>query len=411
MPRLKPTVTKPNTILANYSEARLLLMGRGIRAFVDGYVAILLPAYLLALDYGTLQVGLISSATLFGSAISTLLVGSWGHRFHHRQLLIGAAFLMMTTGLAFAGLSDFWPLLIVAFIGTINPSSGDVSVFLPLEQARLAESARGNARTKLFARYSLTGALLGALGALVSGMPDGLAEWGVDRLLALKFMFLIYAAAGFVVSRLYQNLPRPAVDAKPVPSTPLGPSRKTVFKLAGLFSIDSFGGGLMIQSLLALWLFERFGLSLSAAGTFFFWSGLLSASSQLVAPRIAERIGLVRTMVFTHIPASIALIAAAFQTHLEIVLVLLLIRAALSQMDVPTRSALVMAVVTPAERAAASSFTVVTRNMASAISPSLGGAMLAAGWLAAPLIASGLIKIAYDVALLRAFGHLKIEDV
>jgi len=399
-----------NSLLDSLPESRLLLIGRGMRAFVDGYVAILLPAYLLALGYGTFEVGLISSATLPGSALSTLAVGAWGHRFHQRQLLIAASFLMMATGLVFAGLSDFWPLLIIALVGTINPSSGDVSVFLPLEHARLADCASGNRRTRLFARYSLTGALFAALGALASGMPEGLADWGLDRLYALKFMFLIYAAVGFAVSRVYQKLPRPAPGRQAAPATPLGPSRRTVIKLAGLFSIDSFGGGMMVQSLLALWLFERFGMSLSGAGAFFFWSGLLSASSQLLAPRIASRIGLVRTMVFTHIPASLALIAAAFATRLEVVLVLLLFRAALSQLDVPTRSAFVMAVVTPPERAAASSFTVVTRNLASALSPSLGGAMLAAGWLAAPLIASGLLKITYDIALLRAFGHVEIED-
>lgn len=396
--------------MENLTEPRLLLLGRSMRAFVDGFIAVLLPAYLLALGYGTVEVGLISSATLLGSAFSTLAVGTWGHHFHSRQLLVAAAFLMIFTGLAFAGLSDFWPLLLIAFVGTINPSSGDVSVFLPLEQARLANSAEGNARTRLFARYGIIGSLCGALGALASGMPDGLSEWGVDRLLALKLMFLIYAAVGFGVSRVYLQLPRPVRDQPLPPTSALGASRKTIIRLSALFSIDSFAGGLMVQSLLALWLFERFGLSLSAAGAFFFWSGLLSASSQLLAPRLAARIGLVRTMVFTHIPASLALIAAAFATRLEVVLLLLLLRAALSQMDVPARSALVMAVVTPPERAAASSFTVVTRNLASAISPSLGGALLASGWLAAPLVASGVLKIVYDFALLRVFGHVEIEE-
>ena len=376
---------------------------------MDGYVAILLPAYLLALGYGTLEVGLISSATLLGSALATLMVGTWGYRFQQHQLLYAAALLMVATGLAFAGLSDFWPLLVIAFVGTLNPSSGDVSVFLPLEHARLANTAKGTKRTRLFARYSLTAALFGALGALASGMPDGFAEWGIDRLYALKFMFLLYAFAGIAVWRVYLRLPRPERDAMPVPAAPLRESRNVVARLAGLFSIDAFAGGMMVQSLLALWLFQRFDLSLSAAGTFFFWSGLLSAASQLAAPWISARIGLLRTMVYTHIPSSLALIAAAFATRLDIVLLLLLVRASLSQMDVPTRSAFVMAVVTPAERAAASSYTVVTRNLASALSPSLGGAMLAAGWLAAPLVACGMIKIVYDVALLRAFGNTEID--
>ena len=391
-------------------EARLLLVGRGLRAFVDGYVAILLPAYLLELGYGTIEVGLISSATLLGSAFATLLVGTWGYRFQQNQLLFAAALLMAGTGLGFAALSDFWPLLVIAFLGTINPSSGDVSVFLPLEHARLAHVAQGRERTRIFARYSLTAALLGSVGALASGMPDGLAEWGIDRLFALKFMFGLYALAGFAVWRVYLRLPRPSPESAAVPAAPLRESRRIVARLAGLFSIDAFAGGMILQSLLALWLFQKFDLSLAAAGTFFFWSGLLSAASQLLAPWIATRIGLLRTMVYTHIPSSLALIAAAFATRLEFVLVLLLLRASLSQMDVPTRSAFVMAVVTPAERAAASSYTVVTRNLASALSPSLGGAMLAAGWLAAPLIACGILKIVYDVALLRAFGSTRIED-
>ena len=170
-----------------------------------------------------------------------------------------------------------------------------------------------------------------------------------------------------------------------------------------LFSIDAFAGGLVVQSLLALWLFQRFGLSLTSAGAFFFWAGMLTATSQLAAPWVARRIGLLNTMVFTHIPSSVALIAAAFATQVEVALGLLLLRAALSQMDVPTRSAFVMAAVTPPERAAAASYTSVPRSLASALSPSLGGALFAAGWMAAPLVMCGALKIMYDLALLAAF--------
>ncbi|TXF12429.1 MFS transporter [Pelomicrobium methylotrophicum] len=389
-------------------EARLLLIGRGLRAFVDGYVAVLLPAYLLALGFGTGEVGLLSTATLLGSALATLAVGAWGHRFHHRSLLLGAALLMTATGLAFASLSAFWPLLVVAFVGTLNPSAGDVSVFLPLEHARLAEAAQGHVRTALFARYSLTGALAAAFGALAAAVPDGLATLGVDRLAALRAMFVLYGAAGFVVWLLYARLPRPSSSqVHRSPPAPLGPSRGLVIKLAALFSVDAFAGGLIVHSLLALWLFERFELSLSAAGAFFFWAGLCTALSQLAAPWVARRIGLLNTMVFTHIPASLALIGAAFAPRLEIALGLLLLRAALSQMDVPTRSAYVMAVVTPPERAAAASYTAVPRSLASALSPSLGGALFAAGWLAAPLVVCGMLKILYDLALLKAFRRVK----
>ena len=401
----------PNVILAADAgrESRLLLIGRGLRAFVDGYIAVLLPAYLLALGFGTWAVGLVSTATLLGSALATVAVGTWGHRFHHRRLLLGAALLMTATGLAFAGLSAFWPLLIVAFIGTINPNSGDVSVFLPLEHARLAQAAEGHDRTALFARYSLIGAFCAALGALASAVPDSLATMGVDRISALRAMFVLYGAAGLLVWLLYRRLPDVATGAEQGSRAPLGPSRAVVVKLAALFSIDAFAGGLAVQSLLALWLFQRFHLSLTAAGAFFFWAGLLTALSQLAAPRVANRFGLLNTMVYTHIPSSLALIAAALASSVHVALGLLLLRSALSQMDVPTRAAYVMAVVTPPERAAAASFTAVPRSLAAALSPSLSGALLAVGWLAAPLVVCGVLKIAYDLALLRVFRGVKLK--
>lgn len=380
-----------------------LLVGRALRAFADGYVAVLLPAYLLALGFGTLDVGIISTATLLGSALSTLAIGAWGYRFHHRHLLLGAALLMMVTGFAFAMQTAFWPLLLIAFVGTLNPSSGDVSVFLPLEQARLAEAGQGNARTALFARYSFLGALFAALGALAAGMPDWLADQsGISHLSAFRGMFVLYGFIGGVVWLLYRYLPQSTAETK-MPPTPLGPSRSIVIRLAALFAVDSFAGGLVINSLMALWLFQRFDVSLATAGIFFFWAGILTAVSQLAAPWVAQRIGLLNTMVFTHIPANVCLILAAMAPSIELAVGLLFVRALLSQMDVPTRSAFVMTVVSPAERAAAASFTSVPRSLASAISPTLAGAMFAAGWLAAPLVACGILKIAYDLALWRAF--------
>jgi len=385
------------------TEVRLLLIGRGLRAFVDGYVAVLLPAYLLALGYDIWHVGLLSTATLLGSALATLALGAWGHHAAPRFLLLAAALLMAATGLGFASLSAFWPLLLVAFVGTLNPSSGDVSVFLPLEHSRLSHAAEGDARTRLFARYSLTGAFCAAVGALAAGVPDALAGAGIDRLAALRGMFAVYGGVGGLIWLLYARMPQRPEAEQIVAPAPLGPSRGTVVKLAALFSVDAFAGGLVVNSLLALWLFERFGLSLTLTGVFFFWSGLLGALSQLAAPWVARRIGLLNTMVFTHIPSSLFLILAAFAPGLPLALGLLLLRAALSQMDVPTRSAYVMAVVTPPERAAAASFTAVPRSLAAALSPMFGGALFAAGWLAAPLVACGFLKIAYDLALWRAF--------
>lgn len=402
-------------------EARALLVGRALRAFCDGYVAVLLPAYLLALGLGTWEVGALSSATLLGSALATLAVGVWGHRVRQHRLLLGAALLMAATGLAFAGLSSFWPLLLVAFVGTLNPSSGDVSVFLPLEHARLAAAAKGDARTALFARYSLAGALFAAFGALAAALPDALSGLGMDRMTALRGMFAFYGGVGLLVWGLYRSIPEPGAanggavscDARGNPgadggrpNTPLGASRGVVFKLAALFSVDAFAGGLVVNALLALWLFQRFDLSLAAAGQFFFWAGLATAFSQLAAPWVAKRIGLLNTMVFTHLPANVFLILAALAPNLPLALGLLLLRALLSQMDVPTRSAFVMAVVTPPERVAAASFTAVPRSLAAAVSPILGGALFAAGWLAAPLVFCGLLKIGYDLAIWRAFRRV-----
>lgn len=392
------------------SAARTILIGRALRAFADGYVAVLLPAYLLALGFGQLEVGFLGTATLAGSALATLAVGAAGHRWPQRRLLLAAALLMAATGAGFAGLSSFWPLAIVAFVGTLNPSSGDVSIFLPLEQARLASAASGAERTTLFARYTVTGSLCAAVGALASGLPASVGTLsGISLLDALRAMFLLYGVIGAVVWLLYRGLAEDGGEDAPRP-VPLGPSRNTVFKLAALFSVDAFAGGLVVNSLLALWLFDRFGLSLAAAGAFFFWAGLLTTASQWVAPRVAQRVGLLNTMVFTHIPANICLILAALAPSLEVSMGLLFVRSALSQMDVPTRTAYVMAVVTPAERAAAASFTTVPRSLASAASPSLGGALLGAGILAAPLVLCGALKIAYDLALLFSFRHHKGHD-
>jgi MFS family permease len=391
-----------------------LLVARALRAFGDGYMAVLLPAYLLAIGLGTLEVGIVSTATMLGSALATLAVGAWGHRFPGGRLLRCAALLMAATGLGFAGLSSFWPLLIVALVGTLNPSSGDVSVFLPLEHARLASAAEGHARTALFARYSLAGALCAALGALAAAVPDWLirhTEWG--RLDALRGMFLAYAAIGLAVLWLYRALPLPDSHAGgnnlPAAPAPLGPSRGVVMRLAALFSVDAFAGGLMVNALMSLWLLERFGLSLAQAGVFFFWTGLLSAASQLAAPRVAQRIGLLNTMVFTHLPANICLVLAALAPSLPIALGLLFVRSALSSMDVPTRTAYVMAVVTPGERGAAASFTAVPRSLAAALSPTLSGALFAAGWISMPLIACGVLKIGYDLALWRAMRRRPID--
>lgn len=393
------------------TTAWLILASRGLRGFCDGFIAVLLPAYLLSLGLSQLEVGLIGTTTLAGSAIATIAIGMLASRFTQRRMLTLAAALMAATGIGFASFSTLWPLVVVAFAGTLNPSSGDVSLFLPLEQSRLAQAADGDARTALFARYSLVGAVSGAVGSLAAGLPIVVASHTrITTLGAMRGMFLVYAAAGIVVCMLYRRLPRPETHATKNATLPLGPSRPIVIRLTMLFSVDAFAGGLVVNSLLSLWLMQRFGLSIAAAGRFFFWAGLLSAGSQLAAAPLARRIGLLNTMVFTHIPSSICLIGAALAPSLPLTLTLLLMRSALSQMDVPTRTAYVMAVVTPAERPAAASFTSVPRSLAAALAPTLAGGLFGLGWLGAPLVACGALKIAYDLSMLLAFRHVRPDD-
>jgi MFS family permease len=388
-------------------SARLLLTTKAIRGYGDGFTALLLPVYLISLGLGPFEVGLVATAAMLGSAILTLAVGVAGHRVSARGLLMLSCLLMLITGLAFSQAQSFWPLIIVAFVGTLNPSSGDVGVFVPLEQAMMANAGPDADRTTRFAMYNVVGAVGVALGALSVGLIDPLT-----RLLArsrsdmLEAAFALYGLIGVAAFLLYRQLPTEAAEVA-AQRTGLGPSRKRVFQLAALFSLDSFGGGFLVQSLLALWLFNRFDMTLATAGVFFFWTGLLGAASQFLAGRIAGRIGLINTMVFTHVPANLCVMAAAFAPTLPIALGLLIVRAALSSMDVPARTSYVMAVVTPPERAAAAGITNVPRSLAAALSPALAGALFTAFVFPWPLLIGGGLKVAYDVLLLNQFRHVK----
>ncbi|MBC8021877.1 MAG: MFS transporter, partial [Burkholderiales bacterium] len=256
--------------------------------------------------------------------------------------------------------------------------------------------------------YSLVGALAAAVGSLAAGLPQvASAQWGWTTSGAMQAMFILYALTAIGIAAIYAGLPRaPGGETRPPPA-PLTQSRRRVYTLAALFSVDAFAGGLVVQSLLALWLFQRHGLSAATAGTVFFWTGVLSAVSFLVAVRIAERIGLVNTMVFTHMPANVCLILVPFADSLGVVMALLMVRALLSQMDVPTRSSYVMAIVLPEERPAAASITSVPRSLASAASPFIAGYMLGVSAFGWPLVACGALKIAYDLALLAAFRRIR----
>jgi len=389
-------------------QVNVLLAAKGLRAFGDGYVALLLPAYLLNLGFTPLQVGIIATTTLLGSGLLTLLVGFFAHRYHLRSLLLAATVLMAGTGLGFAFMADFWPLLLISLIGTLNPSSGDASVFLPLEHAVLSQLVDDERRTAVFARYSLAGSLLAALGSLAAGLPAWIAEAANTSVTAaIQGMFVLYAVLAGLAALVYRALPK-ALDSGAQPrAAPLTTSKKTIHALAALFSLDAFAGGFVVQSMVALWLYQEFSLTLSAAGTLFFWTGILSAGSYLVAARMATRFGLVNTMVFTHLPSSLCLIAIPFMPSLGHVIGLLFVRSALSQMDVPTRSSYVMAIVPPAERPAAASITSVPRSLASAVSPFLAGYLLSASSFGWPLLIAGAMKIAYDVLLLVQFRTIR----
>ena len=389
------------------NPATTINTARAFRDFGDGFVTVLLPVALIARGHSTVEIGVLATTALLGSALTTLLAGWLGARLDPRKLLLACSGVMVATGLALAVIGNYPALLAVAFFGTVNPTAGNVSPFVPLEHAVLARALPETGRTAGFARYGLAGALAAAAGALAAGSPDLLARIGVTQSPALTAMFVLYAAFGVAAGIAYRQLPAVPQAESGKQVSALGPSRGIVYKLAALFSLDAFAGGLAVQSLLALWLFQRFGLTLWVAGLFFFWAGVASAFSLPVAAWLAKRIGLINTMVWTHIPSSVFMILAALSPRLDVALGLLLARFALSQMDVPTRSSYVMAVVTPPERAAAASLTNVPRSLASAAGPALAGLLFASPYPAAPLILCGVLKIVYDLALLWTFRGVK----
>lgn len=392
-------------------DARRIVRTRGLRALVDGLVAVILPGYLLASGLDTVQVGAVITAALLGSAAVTLAIGLHGGALSRRRILELLALVMVATGLAFATASGFVVLLVVAALGTINPSSGDVSGFLPVEQALLPDTVPAASRTAVFARYSLLAALAGAVGALAAGLPTLAARHSsVSVHDAERGVFVAYALVGLVLLWQYRRLGVGGAHPPDQPPARLGPSRRLVHRLAAVFSLDAMGGGFAVQSILVLWLSLRFDLSTATAGAVFFWSGVLSASSALLAPRLARRIGLIRTMVFTHLPANALLMAAALMPSAGLAVACLLARALLSQMDVPARTSYVMAIVRPEERAAAASVTNVPRSLAAALPPLAAGWMLHQSTFGWPLLIAGALKAAYDLILLALFHDVRPDE-
>jgi len=392
-------------------DARILITTRVIRGFSDGVVSIVLASYLTSLGFTPLAVGAIVTGTMLGSAALTLAVGLWGGHFNRRRVLLAACALMLATGLGFAGATAFWPLFIIAVVGTLNPSAGDISVFLPTEQAVLSQAAAPGDRTSLFAWYNLAGSLSGAVGALASGIPAWLAHRRhIDLHSTERWAFVGYAATALIAAIFYARLTTAIESPAGAPRMGLKHSRSIVIKLSALFSLDSMGGGFAVQSLLVLWLYKRFGLSVATAGQIFFVAGLCAAFSQLVSSRLAARIGLVETMVFTHLPASLLLIATGVMPNATAAVACLLVRMCVSNMDVPARQSYVMSVVPPEERAAAASVTNVPRSLAAAVTPVLAGWMLDHSTFGWPLICGGVLKATYDLLLLAQFRGVRPKE-
>lgn len=396
-------------------DVRRIVAGRTIRGFADGFVSVLLAQYLTGIGFSPVEVGAIVTATLLGSAALTLAFGLTGHRTTLRTLLILAGAIMLATGVGFASTTVFWVLVVIGAVGTLNPSSGDVSVFLPTEQALVAAQVEAPRRPWVFAVYNVGAVFAGAVGALASGLPARLARsqgWDIARVQQVSF--LLYALAGLIILLLYTRLtdhrdtvPQPAPNR---PTRALATSRRTTLELAALFSLDSAGGGFVGTSLLVLWLHLRFDLSAGTTAAVFFAAGVLAGCSQLLAPRLAARLGLVRTMAFTHLPASVLLVLAAFAPTGALAITLLLGRALLSQIDVPARQSFVMAVVPPGERAAAAGVTNVPRSLAAATTPVLAGMLLARTTFGWPLVIAGMMKITYDLLLLALYRDVREEE-
>jgi MFS family permease len=383
-------------------DARLLIAARALRGLGDGAVSVLLPVLMLERGLGERAVGSLTSLALLGSALLTLALGLVAHRLAPQRVLLASCGLLAATGLGLAFAPSYGWLLAIGFLGTFNPSGGDLSVFLPTEQALLAAGGTLEQRTARFARYNVAGAAAAAAGSWAAGASERLG-FGVEQ--STRAALLAYAALSVGLAALYLALRQggPSSGAPLPTARPLEQSRGLVLRLSALFTLDSFGGGFAVHAILVVWLRQRFDASLAQIGSALAVASVLSAASQLAAPALARRIGLIRTMVYTHLPASVLLIAAAFMPTATLAIACLWGRASLSQMDVPARQAYVMSMVPEAERAAAASVTNVPRSLGGAASPWLAGSLLASGALGAPLVLGGALKIVYDVLLLAGF--------
>jgi MFS family permease len=401
-------------------DAMRIIAARGLRQFAYGMMGVTLAVALTSSGFSPVEIGALITIAAAGDFCATYIIGITADHWGRRRTLCVLAIIMAITGAIFS-VTRFYPALAVAaFFGVLGSTNSETAAFLPIEQAMLPQTSPAARHTALFARYNLVASLAGALGALAAALPDLLARVGVARPLGLDLIFWLYSACAlavaWLVTRLSKHAERPATA--PITSSapgwrqrllpPLGGSRGIVLRLAGLFSVDALAGGLVTQSLLALYFHLRFGASLSLLGALFFGASVLSALSFLAAVPLARRFGLLNTMVFTHLPSNFLLILVAFMPTLPLAGGALLLRQLLSQMDVPTRQAYTMALVAPEERTAAASVTSLARSVGTGISPVVAGALLTGSLVALglPLIIGGALKVGYDLTLWRIFRRV-----
>jgi MFS family permease len=397
-------------------DGKLLLTARLLRTFAYGFLSIVLAIYLKLLGVDDILIGLLLASTLINSVIFTLIASFYADRLGRKRSLIIYAALMSVSGLIFLFTENYVAMIIAALIGTINVTGSETGAFLTIEQAILPQTVKDiQKRNTIFALYNMVGTFAMSAGILLSGVPNLLQQHGLDQISSIKPLFAFYSIIGIAVTITYFLLTReiePKNTIKRSLTKTLSPKSKNIVgKLSGLFAIDSFAGGFVIQSVLSLWFFTKFGADLVTLSYIFSVAGILTAFSFIAAARIADRIGLINTMVFTHIPSNILLILVGFAPSLPLAIGLYLARNALSQMDIPTRQSYIVSIVNDDERTAAAGITNVSRNVAQAISPSLTGYILySLPSLAAPFVLGGVLKIIYDISLYLNFRNTKPQN-
>lgn len=408
----------PAALRALTTDAWLLFVTRFTRLFAYGSLSVILVFYLVSLGLSESETGLLLTLTLGGDIVVSLYLTTRADRIGRRRMLVTGAVLMALAGLAFAATSNLAYLIIAGTIGVISPSGHEVGPFLSIEQASLSHLIPPELRTEVFAWYTLTGSLATALGALFGGVvSQALQQRSMTAVASYRSIVLLYAFLGIVLACLFMRMSslvevRDEFDrsvVSPIGSfLGLGKSRRIVLQLSGLFALDSFAGGFVIQSFAAYWFYLRFGTDPKTLGGIFFWANVFAGISALLASRLAARIGLVRTMVVTHLPSNLLLIAVPLMPTLSLAVLVLLLRFSISQMDVPTRQSYTMAVVEARERSAAGGFTGVARTTGAAISPLLTGFLFARpGLINLPFYIAGTVKVVYDLLLYFSFRQLR----